>query len=587
MARLRYLGTDPRTRNFVYRRDLNPQQRKVLGRRTWLRSLGTKDEKVAAFRWQQAHEDCEAELAAVQAGAGDQITALAAKQKLVDSGMLIERGRYDWDQMVTASRSKLDLDLATVMQLVKAWSERELYRRGQAIFNDPAYSENEAAFVEECKAVGACGHQCVYLFYNPFMHKIINDIFSLGGVEVPYLHEVLYRMERIVKPEIIAILEAEAKWRNYDFSIIPPPPSIDLSKLKAAPPTDQAISGVADSVHDLLDRYLADVRPVTETQDRLRMIVRRFCESMGGDRPIKELKQSDFMDFRQKLRKYPARLKVAEHARTLDEIIRDERPATACLSESTLVAWFNLLSALFAWAVPAYLPTNPVKGTKPKKPKVSSVKPRESFTDADIRALFTSERFTTARNRKKPSLFWLPLIAAYTGARINEIGQMATVDVAGDAEVPHFVIDDRSNDPDVTKRLKNAASRRLVPIHPRLLELGFLAYWRSVRDKHLFPDLPHLPGQAGCTDAYSKAFSRFMKAIEIKRPQLVFHSFRHTWIDRMRYAEVPREIRMVVTGHAGESVHDDYGNRSSLPRILSHISRADYPDFPTLEPWTS
>jgi len=62
------------------------------------------------------------------------------------------------------------------------------------------------------------------------------------------------------------------------------------------------------------------------------------------------------------------------------------------------------------------------------------------------------------------------------------------------------------------KILKTKASERTIPIHPQLIELGFMKYLKRFQRKprsKLFPDIP--AGTTGYrSDTFSKNFRRFL-----------------------------------------------------------------------------
>ena len=81
---------------------------------------------------------------------------------------------------------------------------------------------------------------------------------------------------------------------------------------------------------------------------------------------------------------------------------------------------------------------------------------------------------------------------AVYGARLNEIAQIHFADIR---EVDGLWCFDL-NDDDDTKKLKTDASRRLVPMHSRLIELGMLDYVQTLRAsgaQKLFPDFQFCP----------------------------------------------------------------------------------------------
>lgn len=70
---------------------------------------------------------------------------------------------------------------------------------------------------------------------------------------------------------------------------------------------------------------------------------------------------------------------------------------------------------------------------------------------------------------------WIPLIALFTGARLEEIAQLQVDDVRIDAlrgNVPIIRFTDLGDD----QALKTDAARRDVPIHKELIKAGLLRF---------------------------------------------------------------------------------------------------------------
>lgn len=116
-----------------------------------------------------------------------------------------------------------------------------------------------------------------------------------------------------------------------------------------------------------------------------------------------------------------------------------------------------------------------------KKTSADDRSAKLTFTDDDVEKLakypiWSGCQSPSRRNAKgnlivTDGLYWGPILAAASGARREEIMGLAVEDIVFDHPVPHFLI--RSN---VARRLKNASSERSVPIHSRLIELGFIDY---------------------------------------------------------------------------------------------------------------
>ena len=95
--------------------------------------------------------------------------------------------------------------------------------------------------------------------------------------------------------------------------------------------------------------------------------------------------------------------------------------------------------------------------------------------------------------------------------------------------------------PEDGKSVKTATSKRIIPIHPLLLELGFLDYIAAQKrdgKRDLFPGLrPEKATRAG--ENLGEWFSRYLGCIGMKRERLSFQSFRHSFNTHLFNREVP------------------------------------------------
>jgi integrase len=102
-----------------------------------------------------------------------------------------------------------------------------------------------------------------------------------------------------------------------------------------------------------------------------------------------------------------------------------------------------------------------------------------------------------------------------------------------------------------------------VPIHPELQKIGLLSYAEDVRDTYgigtrLFPDLTR--STTGYTsNNVSKWFARFLDSVGIKDRRKTFHSFRHTFRDGLRLADVSSESADWLGGWSAKSTAQRYG----------------------------
>ena len=229
------------------------------------------------------------------------------------------------------------------------------------------------------------------------------------------------------------------------------------------------------------------------------------------------------------------------------------------------------LSAFMNWAVTnKYLKTNPLEGMRVMTG--SAKEARVSFETSDLKTLLNLETLK-AESKKLPWRFWLPILGRTTGARIEELSQLKVDDVRKEDGIWCIRITDEAEDQNV----KTSASRRLIPIHSRVLELGFVDYVNGLgapKQGYIFPELEPVRGKRG--HAPSKWFSRYKAKVGIKDGKKTFHSFRHTIIDDLRDAGTPDSLIKRIVGHEDSAVtFGVYGSRIPLKAMRNAIEGLD------------
>lgn len=120
------------------------------------------------------------------------------------------------------------------------------------------------------------------------------------------------------------------------------------------------------------------------------------------------------------------------------------------------------------------------------------------------------------------------------------------------------------------QRLKNNSSRRVIPIHEKLLELGFIDYINSVQHERIFPALKQ--ERDGFGTAASKWFGRFKSKLGFGRGH-DFHSFRHTVATQLKHAEVSSILTGELLGHSQNNItYDRYGKGMSIEKLKNTIN---------------
>ncbi|WP_070158131.1 site-specific integrase [Sphingobium phenoxybenzoativorans] len=250
------------------------------------------------------------------------------------------------------------------------------------------------------------------------------------------------------------------------------------------------------------------------------------------------------------------------------------------LSEGQTAANINMklsrLRTLLNWAFGnEYADSNAAANISIKDPDAGKKK-RLSFTLPDLQTIFDSPVYSLGQRPVRgrgEAAYWLPLLGLYTGARLEELGQLRVSDVqhlnyAGDDGTMisgwflHLTEDDADDDEDEgpKNKLKNAGSERLVPVHPEIQRLGFLEYVaKQGKAGRVFPELkPDIYDRL--TAKWGEWFGPYLRKVcGIADRRKVFHSFRHTFKDYARKA-MPEPVQRQIMGHAGKDVADGYGS---------------------------
>lgn len=355
----------------------------------------------------------------------------------------------------------------------------------------------------------------------------------------------------------------------FSPSVLPAPPADSPTFSKAVASYVNAKSGVVWT---------------SRTEEENRRILRLAEEHFGAKTPIRTITLDSVRAFRDSVvawKKKPAA------TATLQQI--SNAPAGARIGPKTAAKYFQYVTAAFAyWTNEGFLEKSPVGKLSIHVPHQNKGSSRVPFSASELQALFSSPIYTgcaglSRRTVAGPTvyrdgLYWALLIAPLSGMRITEIVQLALGDICFQDEVPSFRI---KADADLGQHVKSDAGWRRVPVHRRLMDLGFREFVeaRQTAGKkgRLFYDI-HVSGTGGSGGEFSKLFGRTLKRLQLKRPGLVFHSFRHGFVDALRELDTPEYVIRRLVGHASSSVTDSYGAGASLKACQGWIDKIDLLD---------
>lgn len=327
------------------------------------------------------------------------------------------------------------------------------------------------------------------------------------------------------------------------------------AKHVAAQPQADADTSSSDNptFSDLHRLWLEHEERPPSTVKEMQRAVDRFIQVMG-DKPVRVLGRRDLTAFSDKMRE-PGGV-------TLDGV-----------SIPTTNTTLSLLSALLGFAVKRNLiEHNPARGTQIKDTRRPREKRRE-FDAPALGAIFGSAIYAADERPyggAGEAAFWLPLLALYTGARINELCQLHPGDVAREGytdakgKPQEAWVIRIEHDAAKGQRVKTEGSERRIPVHPDLLKLGFVKYAEAQALKPLlFDKLSMGPKETRLAGNWGRWFARYMRKIcGVTDERMTFHSFRHTFKHHMRQCQVPKDVNDALTGHETGDAADAYGGLS-------------------------
>ena len=276
-------------------------------------------------------------------------------------------------------------------------------------------------------------------------------------------------------------------------------------------------------------------------------------------------------------------VKAAEREGRLDE--------KRLIHPKTVDDYFTGLSAMLRHAVElGWLHANPLKGRliRERLPKVVR-RERETLTPEEMTRVFSLPDFLKQKNGKLPARFWLPLLCVFHGMRANEVAGMRVADVEEEAKISFLNL--RETD---ERRLKTESSARLVPLHQRVIDMGFLEFVAKRREEdpkgYLFPGLSR-NDNGSMADGVCKWWGRLVKAtLGVSTSGGAsgargIHSLRHSWATAARSAGLSDSTRKRLGGWSQPDASEHYGSRlDELPTLKAEIDKIKFPGvkFPSV-----
>ncbi|ELY5242401.1 site-specific integrase [Yersinia enterocolitica] len=408
-----------------------------------------------------------------------------------------------------------------------------------------------------------------------------------------------------ITPDTLTINNVHAESLRLDWLAKSTPPVVSIHH--AAPLAASATSIENDYVNCkhynkslswLRDAYLK-YRRDNKAAETVLKAHRDFFDLMievMGDIQLESFDRDFLRAYESKLRTIPANrnlMKMKYGVKTLDEaIVKAAERGDKLMTAESVRKYINGLYGAMKWAVAeGMLLKSPCVDFFPPEDKTEREQDKVDVLEPDeLQGIFSLPWFTTGtgeRNKHgrfhlyQPYYYWMPLLALFTGARVNELAQLMLDDIKENDGIYffNFDIDDESD-----KKLKNANARREIPVHSVLIKLGLIEYVKALRSvgyDRLFPEIT-----PNTVKGHGKAVSAwFNESILNKRLKLErnrtksFHSFRHSVSTLLKEKGVSSELRAQLAGHVRGTTETEVRYSKDLKPLymVEVVEKIDFP----------
>ena len=328
-------------------------------------------------------------------------------------------------------------------------------------------------------------------------------------------------------------------------------------------------------ISKLIDEYIEE----TERQKGLRektiveyKSVLLLMVEVIGDVPINELSQKHGRLFSSTLEKLPPRRKTDGRYihKSIKEIIQMDVKDT--MDTRTINTLIQRCSSWLNWVIRKgfYEEKNIFHGKSVPSKKGKNDITRQPFKEEQLKLIFSKNYLNKTLNSVSPCryvFYWVGILGLFHGTRLQETTQLYINDIYPLNKI--WVIDINDNTKD--KKLKTTNSKRIIPLHQTLIDLGFLEYLKIIEQKgkeRVFHELTL--GRDGYTKNPSKFFNDYLRELDIKSPtkKYDFHSLRHTCNNALIQKDVIEEHRNDYLGWGQTGMSKKIYGKPFEPSIL-------------------
>ena len=228
------------------------------------------------------------------------------------------------------------------------------------------------------------------------------------------------------------------------------------------------------------------------------------------------------------------------------------------------------LRGLFAWAIQRghHDGPNPFEGlSQAVSHRGKSWLP---FTPAELKKLLEAPEIAPERHTWHTARKWALWCLLYSGLRPGELCALERSEIRTERGITFF---------DITAS-KSEAGERQVPVHSKLIDLGWLDYLGFIKAGPIFPGLRPRGHDQKRSNHLSHDFPRWRRGRGVTRERVVLYSLRKNFITALREAGVHQADVAALVGHEPGFTFSTYAPTGlSLKAKRDLVERVQYPDL--------
>jgi integrase len=239
------------------------------------------------------------------------------------------------------------------------------------------------------------------------------------------------------------------------------------------------------------------------------------------------------------------------------------------------------VSQFFKWCkLMRYTSANPFDEVKLSKPsnQAGHDLARQRWQPEQLKHVLQSQDFIY----KHPDFKWITLLMLYHGLRPSEACQLRSNDITVIDSINVILVTNEG----MSQQLKTAQSKRTVPLHQKLIELGFIDFVQTINDQASKscqltsrPLFHYQPSSDGVwSHKFCREFGKLLDQLNFiagKRPTA--YSFRHTFIDELKQLQIEESMVAQIVGHVYHNItYGRYGKQYDVKTLKPVVDKVEY-----------